>query len=110
MVGSPVAADYQGLPVLGSYGQALLIESSFIPSGYVCVASTNGPNSTQNALGFRDTKTRRIAVCFYCPDKARTRWLIRRTCVVSALAFGIGLPPSVFRSRPTRLTPNRPTA
>lgn len=54
MVGQPVAADYQGLPVLGSFGPAILIETSFVPSGYVIVASTNGPNSTRNCLGFRE--------------------------------------------------------
>lgn len=54
IVGQPAPADYQGLPVSGSYGPAFLIESNWIPSGYVIVASTHGMNHPFNAVGFRE--------------------------------------------------------
>jgi hypothetical protein len=54
IVGEPAPADFQGLPVLGSYGPAFLIESNFIPSGYVTVVATNGPNHSRNPIGFRE--------------------------------------------------------
>ena len=47
-------ADYNGLPLTGSYAGALLIESNFIPAGYVAVVSSGGPNSHDNLVGFRE--------------------------------------------------------
>ena len=54
IVGQPAPAKFNGLPVLGSYGPAFLIESNFIPSGYVGVVATNGPNSLSNVIGVRE--------------------------------------------------------
>lgn len=46
--------DYAGLPVLGSYAGALLIESYFMPAGYVIIAATGGVDSDNNPVGFRE--------------------------------------------------------
>lgn len=54
IVGQPAPASFQGLPVLGSYGPAFLIESNFVPSGYVAVVSTNGPGANSNVIGVRE--------------------------------------------------------
>lgn len=47
-------ADFHNLEVWGSYADALVIKSLYIPAGYVVVASTGGPNSDLNAVGFRE--------------------------------------------------------
>ncbi|WP_234810358.1 hypothetical protein [Mycolicibacterium moriokaense] len=46
--------DFNGLKVLGSYGDAWLIESHYIPSGYVIVAATGGLDSDMNPVGMRE--------------------------------------------------------
>lgn len=48
--------EYNGLKVIGSYGGALVIESFFLPRGYVAVVATGGPNSPTNVIGFREHK------------------------------------------------------
>ena len=53
VVGQVAPATYGGLNVIGSYGPAFLIESEFLPSGYVAVVATGGPNSELNPLGYR---------------------------------------------------------
>ena len=46
-------ADYNGLQVWGSYASALLIQSPFVPKGYVAVVASGGPDSDNNPVGFR---------------------------------------------------------
>jgi hypothetical protein len=46
-------AEFNGLRVWGSYGGALLIESNYIPTGWVAVLCTGGPDSDTNPVGFR---------------------------------------------------------
>ena len=46
-------ADFNGLQVWGSYASALLIQSAFVPKGYVAVVASGGPDSTDNPVGFR---------------------------------------------------------
>ncbi|MES3639946.1 hypothetical protein Q9Q75_23545 [Mycobacterium intracellulare] len=46
-------ADYNGLRVWGSYKNALVIQSYYLPQGYAIVAATGGPNSDANPVGFR---------------------------------------------------------
>lgn len=53
IVGAIPPTDLEGLQVLGSYGDAWLIESHYIPSGYVVVAATGGLDSDMNPVGFR---------------------------------------------------------
>ena len=54
IVGEPIDGDYYGIECLGSYGPAWLVETAFIPSGYIAVVATSGPNSERNVIGFRE--------------------------------------------------------
>ena len=54
LVGAVSPADFNGLRVLGSYGDAWLIESHYVPAGYVIVAATGGHDSDMNPVGFRE--------------------------------------------------------
>ena len=53
LVGALPPADFNGLQVLGSYGDAWLIESHYMPAGYVIVAATGGLDSDLNPVGVR---------------------------------------------------------
>jgi hypothetical protein len=52
--GPTPASDYQGLHVWGSYANALVIQTNFIPANYAVVLATGGPNSDANPVGFRE--------------------------------------------------------
>ncbi|WP_240431340.1 hypothetical protein [Mycobacterium kyogaense] len=54
IIGEPVSGDFHGIEVLGSYGPAWLVESAFIPAGYVAVVATFGPNNERNCIGVRE--------------------------------------------------------
>ncbi|RUP35008.1 MAG: hypothetical protein EKK51_00170 [Mycolicibacterium sp.] len=54
IIGTTAPDNINGLPCQGSYGPALLIESPFIPAGYVAVVATGGPNSSINPIAFRE--------------------------------------------------------
>ncbi|KZS67815.1 hypothetical protein A4G28_26985 [Mycobacterium ostraviense] len=54
LVGAIPPTDFNGLRVLGSYGDAWLIESHYVPSSYVIVAATGGLDSDMNPVGFRE--------------------------------------------------------
>jgi len=51
--GSPVAGNYNGLKVQGSYGPGLVIRSYYIPENYVVVVAAAGPNNPTNPVGLR---------------------------------------------------------
>ncbi|OJZ65815.1 hypothetical protein BRW65_27755 [Mycobacterium paraffinicum] len=53
LVGTQVPGQLWGVKVEGSYGPALLVQSDFLPSGYVAVVASYGPNSAYNCIGFR---------------------------------------------------------
>lgn len=46
--------DYGGVPVIGSYGGALVIQSYFIPKGWATVVASGGRNSVDNPIGLRE--------------------------------------------------------
>jgi hypothetical protein len=54
LVGSIPSADFNGLQVQGSYGDAWLVESHYVPAGYVIVAATGGLDSDMEPIGFRE--------------------------------------------------------
>jgi hypothetical protein len=54
LVGTQVPGQIWNVKVQGSYGESLLVQSDFIPSGYVAVVATYGPNSLYNCIGFRE--------------------------------------------------------
>lgn len=53
IVGQVAPAEFAGLPVSGSYGPAWVIESHYLPAGYIAVVATGGPNSSLNPVAFR---------------------------------------------------------
>jgi hypothetical protein len=53
LVGEQVPGDWSGVKVEGSYGPSILVQSDFVPSGYVAVVASYGPDSPYNAIGFR---------------------------------------------------------
>lgn len=54
IIGAIAPSDFAGLPVEGSYGPAWLVETEFMPAGWVLVVATSGPNSPNNAVGMRE--------------------------------------------------------
>lgn len=48
---SPV---YKGMKVIGSYGDALIVQEDYIPAGYMVAFATGGLNSLTNPLGIRE--------------------------------------------------------
>lgn len=53
LIGEAAPGEFNGLPVLGSYGELLVIQSEFIPAGYFTVVATGGPSSDLNPVAFR---------------------------------------------------------
>lgn len=53
IVGAKPVSEVNGVPVLGSYGRALVVETTTIPSGYVACAVTRGPDSLYNPIALR---------------------------------------------------------
>lgn len=52
--GSPVAASYAGLDVIGSYGYLTIVVDDMFPVGYMTLIATGGPDNLQNPVGFRE--------------------------------------------------------
>jgi hypothetical protein len=53
IVGALPPKDVDGVPVLGSYGKAWVLESLVIPQGYFAVVSSGGANSDRNPFALR---------------------------------------------------------
>ncbi|WP_411721021.1 hypothetical protein [Mycetocola sp.] len=53
IVGDQAPAQFNGIPIIGSYGDAWIFESYYIPDGYALAVGTAGPNSSRNPLAFR---------------------------------------------------------
>lgn len=54
VVGEKPPATYEGLPVIGSYGSALVVSSEVVPAGYFAAVATHGINSDGNAIALRE--------------------------------------------------------
>lgn len=54
LLGSLPPETWNGLAVVGSYGNALIIEESYIPSGYVVAFATGGQANLSNPIGIRE--------------------------------------------------------
>jgi hypothetical protein len=52
--GGQVANTFQGLPVAGSYGDAIIVTSDYIPAGYFLTFATGGSQVTSNLVGLRE--------------------------------------------------------
>ena len=53
IVGELAPADFNGIPVLGSYGETWLCRTPILPPGYVVVTASYGPDHPLNPVGFR---------------------------------------------------------
>lgn len=53
IVGDQAPSQFNGVPIIGSYGDAWVFESYHIPDGYVLAVGTAGPNRARNPLAFR---------------------------------------------------------
>jgi len=56
VVGQQPPTELHGLKIIGSYGNALVVEDFFVPEGYVVAVATGGPGSALNPLGWREHK------------------------------------------------------
>jgi hypothetical protein len=52
--GGQPAGDLGGLNVIGSYGDALIVEDDYVPAGYMVAFATGGRDNLQNPIGFRE--------------------------------------------------------
>jgi len=48
------APTLRGMTVIGSYGEATVVQEDYIPAGYVVGFATGGPDNTGNPIGFRE--------------------------------------------------------
>lgn len=53
IIGQIPPEKFEGLPVEGQYGPALLVSSLYVPQGYVAVVATSGLNSQNNPVAIR---------------------------------------------------------
>ncbi|HTX96338.1 MAG TPA: hypothetical protein VME67_16630 [Mycobacterium sp.] len=53
LVGQQVPGQWGGVKVEGSYNGWLLVQSDFVPSGYVAVVASYGPDHPYNCIGVR---------------------------------------------------------
>lgn len=54
LLGELPPTSFNGLAVTGSYGNALIIEESYIPAGYVVAFATGGAGNLGNPVGIRE--------------------------------------------------------
>lgn len=54
IVGDRAPAAFSGLPIEGSYGDAWITRSYFVPANYVIAVATGGANSLRNPLWLRE--------------------------------------------------------
>ena len=53
LVGQAVSGDFNGVDVLGTYGYVSLVETPYVPAGYIAVVASGGKDSPVNCIGFR---------------------------------------------------------
>ena len=53
IIGEEAPAEIYGVKVWGSYGRGYLLESNYVPAGYVIVAASGGPDSVDNVCALR---------------------------------------------------------
>lgn len=54
LLGSRPPSVWNGLPVIGSYGDVLIIEEDYIPAGYFLMLGSGGAGNLQNPVGLRE--------------------------------------------------------
>jgi hypothetical protein len=88
LVGAIPPTDFNGLQVLGSYGDAWLIESHYVPAGYVIVAATGGLDSDMNPVGLRQHPNTAYQGLRHIPGRGPYRCRTASTREASVLGFG----------------------
>ena len=63
VVGAIPPPDFHGLKVLGAYGKAWLIETNYVPAGYVAVVASGGPGVPTTRSRCGSTQTSPIRAC-----------------------------------------------
>jgi hypothetical protein len=53
VVGTQVPNTLAGLAVIGTYGDFVIVQDDYIPSGYMFAFATGGPSNLSNPVGFR---------------------------------------------------------
>jgi hypothetical protein len=48
------APTLRGMTVIGSYGEATIVQEDYIPAGYIVGFATGGPDNTGNPIAFRE--------------------------------------------------------
>lgn len=56
IVGDRPPGQFNGLRVVGSYGDAWIVQHEYVPTGYVVAVATGGADSPRNPLAFREHK------------------------------------------------------
>lgn len=54
LLGSRPPTSWRGLPVVGSYGDALIVEEDYTPLNYILTIGTGGSGGLQNPVGLRE--------------------------------------------------------
>lgn len=54
LIGSQVPGNLDGLYVVGSYGDVIIVEDDYMPSGYLFMFATGGDASLSNPIGLRE--------------------------------------------------------
>lgn len=54
LMGTRPGNAYQGLDVIGSYGDLLIVQDDMFPAGYVAEVATGGEENLRNPVGFRE--------------------------------------------------------
>lgn len=54
LIGGQPPSSIAGLSVIGSYGNALIVQEEYIPAGYLALFSTGGEQGIRNPIGFRE--------------------------------------------------------
>lgn len=54
IVGANPPSQFNGFPVMGSYGPLLIIQEDFIPAGYLAAFATGGQENLRNPIGIRE--------------------------------------------------------
>lgn len=54
LLGTQVSPTFRGMNVIGSYGNALIIEEDYIPAGYLVLLGSGGEGNLNNPIGFRE--------------------------------------------------------
>lgn len=54
LLGSQPGNSYQGLNVIGQYGNLLIVEEDYVPVGYTVLLGTGGDGNLKNPIGIRE--------------------------------------------------------